>query len=196
MARTKITAPTTDVISDSGGVLWSIVRGEQLEYPVVLNFITDASSGFTYEAVVVEAQNTGNGDIPTTIMPAGRQNTLVTRTATPRGNWAAATTYQREDYVFVPATSKYYKLLEKTNYVSAVSPQLDPNWVEYDIRTVYVQFPSTLAANWTIAPTAEYPVYGFFELQVMEPVAAFYRRTWKPIRGLVQMMFSPTDLVP
>ncbi len=57
---------------------------------------------------------------------------------------------------------------------------------------VYLQFPKNLAANWTVAPSVNYPVYGFFEMRVTEPVDSVFRRTWKPIRGMVEILFSPT----
>ena len=196
MARSKITAATDDVITDSGSVLWSIVKGEQLEYPITLNFLAAANLGYSYEAVVVEGDNPGNGVKPTAIKAGGVQTTLVTRTLTDRGIWSAGTAYSREQYVYYSVDQKYYKLLSGTDRVSATTPDLDPLWQVFLPNTMYVQFPSTLGATWTKQPTVEYPVYGFFELRVTEPASAFYRRTWKPIRGLVELLFSPTDIVP
>ena len=40
MARAKLNEITEELISDSGAVLWSFVRGEQLEYPIVLNLLS------------------------------------------------------------------------------------------------------------------------------------------------------------
>ena len=58
MARSRLLDPTIDLITDGGDVLWSFVRGEQLEFPVTLNFVENVMAGYTYEAVVVEANNT------------------------------------------------------------------------------------------------------------------------------------------
>lgn len=57
MARSKIGALTVDPIRDSGSVLLSLVKGEQLEQAVTLSFSSNVLAGYVYEAVVVEAAN-------------------------------------------------------------------------------------------------------------------------------------------
>lgn len=197
MARSAITDISTDLIDDSGSVLWSIVRGEQLEYPVELKFIETANAGYIYEAVVVEALNLGDGEKPTTIRPSGAQSRLNVRTLVYRGLWEPAQAYNREEYVKY-SNGKYYKLLGGVARTSSTTPDLDPLWEEYTPNTVYVQFPKTLSVSpsWTVGPDAETAVYGFFELRVTEPTDAIFTRTWKPVRGLVEVLFSPTDIVP
>lgn len=197
MARSSITDISTDLIDDSGSVLWSIVRGEQLEYPIELKFIETANAGYIYEAVVVEALNLGDGEKPTTIRPSGVQSRLTVRTLTYRGVWEAAQAYNREEYVKY-SDGKYYKLLGGVARVNVTTPDLDPLWEEYNPNTIYVQFPRTLSVTpaWTVAPDAELSVYGFFELRVTEPNDSIFTRTWKPVRGLVEILFSPTDIVP
>ena len=59
MARASLVRPTIDLTSDDGSILWSIVRGEQLEQTVDLAFLTNAY-GYEYEAVVVEGANIEN----------------------------------------------------------------------------------------------------------------------------------------
>ena len=54
MARASIDKPTKDLLSDTGAVLVSIVRGEQFEYPVEIA-TSDYASDCDYEAVIVEA---------------------------------------------------------------------------------------------------------------------------------------------
>ena len=39
MARSRLTNTSQDLISDGGAVVWSFVKGEQLEFPITLNFI-------------------------------------------------------------------------------------------------------------------------------------------------------------
>ena len=39
MARSQLTEISEDLNTDSGSVLWSLVRGEQLEFPITMNFI-------------------------------------------------------------------------------------------------------------------------------------------------------------
>jgi len=34
MARSRLTDPTLDLVTDAGAVLWSMVKGEQLEFPI------------------------------------------------------------------------------------------------------------------------------------------------------------------
>jgi hypothetical protein len=193
MARSKITSPSSDLQSDSGAVLWSLVQGEQLEFPVTLKFLTNAY-GYTYEAVIMEANNVeGNATIPTIARPGGENTTLTVRVPLERGAWNPATAYDREDVVLYNA--EYYKLKSGTARVNATTPDLDPYWEDYVPNQVYIQFPSTLSATWSVQPTTESPVYGFFELSVQELSGAVYRRTWKPMRGVVELLYSPTKLV-
>lgn len=194
MARSPITEVTEDLISDGGSVLWSFVKGEQLEFPITMNFIEDVTAGYTYEAVVVEAANTPDGAIPTTIQPGGVQTVLTVRIPVKRGNWDPAQAYNKEEVVLYNGT--YYKLLTGAGRVNATPPSSDPLWVTTSLSKLYIQYQSTLGATWAVAPSVGAPVYGFFELRVTEPVDSIFRRTWKPVRGLVQILFSPTDIVP
>lgn len=195
MARSKLTSTTDDLIQDSGSVLWSFVRGEQLEFPVTLNFVEDATAGYQYEAVVIEGANiAGEAEVPIDIQPGGIQTKLTVRVPTKRGNWDAPQAYNREEVV--RWDGKYYKLAWGVGYVSAITPDLDANWVETSLSRIYLQFPKTLASTWAVTPTVGFPVYGFFELRVTEPADSIFQRTWKPIRGMVQILFSPTEVVP
>lgn len=196
MARTPLLNTSTDAQTDSGGILWSLVCGEQLEFPVTLSFIENVGVGYTYEAVAIEGANIANsGAIPDTVRAGGVQQTLVVRVPTDRGVWNGATAYNREDVVSY--STKYYKLASGTSRVSATLPNVDPLWVEYTPNKVYIQFPSTLSvsAAWSVGPTPTAAVYGFFELRVTEPTGGVYQRTWKPMRGLIEILFSPTELI-
>ena len=57
MARSLLTNTTNDLITDSGAVLWSLVTGEQLEFPITLNFLKDTTqkllNNYIFEAVVI-----------------------------------------------------------------------------------------------------------------------------------------------
>jgi hypothetical protein len=195
MARSVITETSDDLLTDSGSVLWSLIKGEQLEFPITLNFITNATAGYTFEAAVVEALNTATQiEIPTAIRPSGAQTSLVVRVPTYRGNWDAAQAYNREEVV--KYGNKYYKLSTGVARTNSATPDSDSTWVETALNKVYLQFPSTLGSNWQVGPSVNFGAYGFFELRVTEPIDAVYRRTWKPIRGLVELLFSPTDIVP
>jgi hypothetical protein len=197
MGRTMIGSTTTELQSDSGSVLWSFVQGEQLEFPVTLSFIQNVSLGYAFEAVVIEGANEPDSTTPPeAIQPNGVQTKLTVRVPLYRDTWNAATTYHKDDMTLY--SGKYYHLKYLLSYVSAVTPNLDPNWTEVVGNVIYVQFPKTLSLSpaWAVQPTAASKVYGFFELRVTENTGAIFAQTWKPMRGLVELQFSPTEVVP
>lgn len=198
MSRARLTQTPVDLVTDSGAVLLSLVKGEQLEFPISLNFIADAtnkeSNNYTYEAVVVEAKNViGQSSAPIDIMPSGVNTTLVVRTAEYLGTWNEFAAYNKEEVVLY--NDKYYKLLGGAGRMYPTVPPLDPLWELTTLNTVYIQFPSTLASTWSVQAAVGKPVYGFLELRVTEPADPVFTRTWKPIRGMVEVLFSPTDVV-
>jgi len=197
MARSRLTNTTQDLIADSGAVLWSFVKGEQLEFPITLNFVEDASvkpnNNYVYEAVVVEAANIARQtDRPTDVREGGTQTRLFVRLPVYLGAWQAASAYNKEEVVLY--LGKYYKLVQGSGRVSNLLPNSDPLWAETTLNTVYLQYPSTLANNWAVQPVVDSPVYGFFELRVTEPPDQIFTRTFKPVRGMVEILFSPTDV--
>jgi hypothetical protein len=193
MARTPITSTGASLQSDDGNVLWSLVQGEQLEFEVTLGFLLNASMpGYTYEAVVAEGANS-SGSIPTEVQPGGVKTALVVRIPTDRGVWSAAGSYNREDIVAYGGLT--YKLLSGINRVAATIPSADSFWAVYVPNKVFIQFPATLGTAWTNKPSAAAAAYGFFELAVTEPAGGIYTRTWKPMRGVVELLFSPTELL-
>lgn len=191
MARSKIIDTTNDLVTDSGSVLWSFVRGEQLEFPITLNFVEDVTAGYTYEALVVEAANLAlQEDRPVTIKVGGVTTVLNVRVPTNRGNWDAPQAYNKEEVVRYDG--KYYKLGNAVARVNSTTPDVDPLWIETTLNKIYLQYPKSLGSNWEVVPSVGYPVYGFFELRVTEPIDNIFRRTWKPVRGMVEILFSPT----
>jgi hypothetical protein len=196
MARSRLTDTSLDLVTDAGAVLWSMILGEQLEFPITLNFIADASvkasNNYAYEAVVVEAKNiSGQTDKPTLVQPAGVTTRLFVRLPVFLGTWSATQAYNKEEVVLYNGT--YYKLAKGLARVSAVTPDVDSTWVVTVLNKIYVQFPSTLGATWSVKPLADSASYGFFELRVTEPTDAVFTRTFKPVRGMVELLFSPTD---
>jgi hypothetical protein len=191
MARSSLVVANTDLVQDSGNVLWSFVKGEQLEFPIELNFVEDATAGYTYEALLVEALNVvEQSSAPIDIKAGGIQTSLVIRVPVNRGNWNSSQAYNKEEVVKYDGL--YYKLQAGIARTSVVTPDLDTFWTFTNLSTVYLQFPKSLGADWEITPLVGYPVYGFFELRVTEPFDGIFQRTWKPIRGTVQILFSPT----
>lgn len=197
MARSRLTNTSQDLIADGGAVLWSFVKGEQLEFPITLNFVEDASvkasNNYVYEAVVVEANNVARQiDRPTDVRENGVQTRLFVRLPVYLGAWQAAVAYNKEDVVLYD--NKYYKLLQGSGRMNSTVPTSDAMWTETNLNTIYLQYPSTLASTWAVQPVVDAPVYGFFELRVTEPQDQIFTRTFKPIRGMVEILFSPTDV--
>lgn len=194
MARSRINVITDDLVSDSGSVLWSFVQGEQLEYPIVLNFIDDVTL-YTLEAVVVEGKNVaGQEEPPTTIEPSGTQITLTVRKPIVVGTWSSTDAYNVEDVVLYDGL--YYRLLTGAGYLSDTLPTVDEHWEVTTLNKFYIHFPGGLCELWHVAPSVGSPVYGFFELRVTEPDNSILRKTWKPVRGMVEVLFSPTEITP
>ena len=196
MARSRITdTDRKDLISDAGSVLFSLVQGEQLEFPVTLNFVEDATADYDYEAVLVEAENVTRQSVkPKTALTGGVQDTIVVRVPTNRGTWQGVQAYNREEVV--KYNNLYYRLLEGAGRINATTPDQDSAWEVTLLNKIYLQFPKSLSLDYTVQPTVDSPSYGFFELRVTEPTDSIYSRTWKPIRGMVEFLFSPTQIVP
>jgi len=275
MARSRLVDPINDLVSDGGSVLFSFVKGEQLEFPITLGFlestigaqpasftgaivsgvltVTSLSAGtiipgqvitgagisantyisgyiggnggtgtyavtiftpgtmpsaspnvastsitavvnsYVYEASVVEANNTvDQSSEPSSIKNNGVTTLLNIRVPTNRGTWVPGTTYNVEDVIFY--NGAYYK--QNSGYqgaVSTVTPNTDvARWSATEVNRVYVQFPKTLGSTWSQQGTVSSPVYGFFELRVTESANIVYPKTWKPVRGLVEILYSPT----
>jgi hypothetical protein len=144
MARSKITSASQDLISDNGAVLASIVDGEQIQLDVTLNWLVSLS-GYQLKVNVIEAQNLGDGKIPTAVQPDG---------------------------------------------VITQLPILDAVVTD---NTFKIVFPESLIENWTQQPTPDKPVYGYIELEVRDTGVGTQQQIWKPIRGLVEVLYSPTE---
>lgn len=192
MARSDINAVATDLTPADNPILWSLISGEQMEQEVVVDFLTSVTD-YSFAAVIVEALNDPEVDgIPSDIRRGGVLTPLTVRIPPYKGAWASGV-YTREDVISY--NGKFYKLSGVVNYASNASPDTDPHWVEYIPNKVYIQFPSTLGTDWAVKPSAVVPVHGFFELKVSEPGSAIFPRIWKPARGVVELLFSPTSML-
>lgn len=194
MARSKITDTRSDLTRDSGSVLWSFVLGEQLEFPINLTYITDVRD-YEIEAVVIEADNIEQQTSrPISAKSEGVQTTLATRTPSFLGEWNPAAAYSKGD--LVEHEDIIYELSEGVARVNSTLPIDDPLWIESSLNTIYVQFEADLGSDWSVQPVVNSPVYGFFEIRVTEPsISGRFQQTWKPVRGMVELLFSPTDIV-
>lgn len=191
MARSSLTNITNDLQSDSGSILLSLVQGEQLEFAIQLGFLTIATSDYTYEAVVIEGDNVTPGTVPTAAKVGGVPTTLYVRVPNYLGAYNLNDPYPRESVVLYNGT--YYKA---RTTATGKTPGTDPAWEEHNPATVYVQIPDTLGSTWSTQPVLNGVVYGLFELRVTEPEGSVYKRTWKPVRGLISLDYSPTAIVP
>lgn len=192
MARSKIRSQGVQLDTDTGAVLFSLIQGEQLDYEITLNWLTDIG-GYEFEAVVMEGDNTGNGKIPKVVRPAGVNTTLVIDTPTDRGTWSALTSYSIDDIVIYNGLT--YRNIADTLIASSITPDLRTTaWERYINNKIRIQFPTTTASTWTTQPLPDKAVYGFFDLRVTEPISSF-RKTYKPMQGMVEVSFSPTYLV-
>jgi hypothetical protein len=144
MARSRITSASQDLISDNGAVLASIVDGEQIQLDVTLNWLTNLT-GYQLKVTVIEAQNTGDGKIPTAVQPSG---------------------------------------------VITQLPILDATVTD---NTFKIVFPENLIATWNVQPSPDKPVYGYIELEVKDTGVGNLQQIWKPLRGLVEVLYSPTE---
>jgi len=61
-------------------------------------------------------------------------------------------------------------------------------------NTFKVVIPEELITDWTVQPTPSNPVYGYIELEVRDPGMDEAKQIWKPIRGLVEVLYSPTEV--
>ena len=193
MSRSKITQRTISVETDTGAVLFSLVQGEQIESTITLDFLTNVG-GYEFEAVVMEALNVvGLDAVPVVARPGGVNTPLNVRVPPYTGAWNGASSYNKDDVTLYAGI--YYKLISGVSRVNATIPSGDGLWEVYIPNKIYVQWPSTMASDWAVAPTPEVPVQGFFELSVREPSGVTFRRLWKVIRGMVEISYSPTYLV-
>jgi hypothetical protein len=194
MSRSSIRAPTQDLQSDPGSVLYSFVQGEQTSQEVALDFLLDAA-GYEYEAVIMEADNVeGLPEVPTKVKPLGKADTLVTRVRTDRGNWSPGASYNHDD--LVSYLGAVYRLASNRadGYTNEVVPPEDSRWIPSAKNIVIIHFHKLLSSDYAVQPTLDTPVYGFIELSVTEDFGVF-PQIWKPLRGAVSFSFSPTKLV-
>jgi hypothetical protein len=60
-------------------------------------------------------------------------------------------------------------------------------------NTFKIVFPENLIATWNTQPSPDKPVYGYIELEVRDTGVGNLQQIWKPLRGLVEVLYSPTE---
>ena len=58
-----------------------------------------------------------------------------------------------------------------------------------------VVIPQNLVDTWAQSPSPGVPVWGFFGLEVADAGVGDAQQIWKPIRGMVEVLYSPTEQV-
>ena len=160
MARSKISSPTRDIITDDGSVLLSVVQGEQPHLEFTIGWLTNMN-GFNVHARLVEGDNDGEGTKPTSVKTGGVK-----------------------------------LLLSKSNgFIRRVD--------DGDNKFIVV-VPYNVSVGMVPQPTPNKPVYMFIDLEVGEPgtgsntnpigeAATPDKQIWKPVRGLIEILYSPTE---
>ena len=58
-----------------------------------------------------------------------------------------------------------------------------------------IVIPETLIDTWVTTPEPDQPVYGYLGLEVADTGVGVEKMIWKPLRGLVEVRYSPTEAV-
>jgi hypothetical protein len=194
MSRTKLTVAGTDLVTDSGNVSWSFIKGEQLEMPVDLALLGGApNQNFIFECDYVES----TGD---TVTPLGAKGSITVRYLRHRGAWSATGEYSPGDCCVYDG--KGY-MRSGTTGINATPPASSPLWSQTSVNTVFLQFKSDFVNNFVRQPAVGAAATAFFELAVKEQLTAvespnvnnLMPRIWKPVRGRIEVLYSPTSEV-
>jgi len=57
-----------------------------------------------------------------------------------------------------------------------------------------IVLPSDLIDNWDTYPIPDKPVFGFIDLEVADTGVGTNQQIWKPLRGVVEVRYSPTEV--
>lgn len=56
-----------------------------------------------------------------------------------------------------------------------------------------IVIPQDLIDNWDTFPAPDKPIYGFIDLEIADSGVGSAQQIWKPLRGIVQVRYSPTE---
>ena len=146
MPRSKITSKSTDLITDDGSVIASVVKGEQLRISLTAAWLTNLT-GYTILAKVVEGDNI-------------------------------------QDSGVIPATAR-------VTPVVTTLPIIDSTVTDNQFDLV---IPATLCNTWNTFPAPDKPIYGFIDVEIADTGSGNLQQIWKPLRGLVEIRYSPTEI--
>ena len=60
-------------------------------------------------------------------------------------------------------------------------------------NAIEIVIPEGLISAWATTPEPDQPIYGYIELEVADAGVGINQQIWKPLRGLVQVRYSPTE---
>lgn len=67
---------------------------------------------------------------------------------------------------------------------------LDADTADNEIKLV---IPQTLVSSFSVQPDVNKPVYGFIGLEVADLGVGSAQQVWKPMRGLIEILYSPSE---
>jgi hypothetical protein len=56
-----------------------------------------------------------------------------------------------------------------------------------------IVIPSTIIDTWATTPEPDQPIYGFIGLEIADTGTGNAQQVWKPMRGLLEVRYSPTE---
>lgn len=170
MARSRISQQGVQLTNDNGAVLFSVVDGEMTRYQISPRWITNLN-GYTIDAKIVEGANT-NGALPTGVAASPVTSNLKIRYQT--GTDADG--------------NPTYNDLTGTNGDSPVVVTTTETLTSFEVIV-----PSDLIDAYSTQPAPNLPVYGFFGLEIADTGTGAEQQIWKPMRGLVEVLYSATE---
>jgi hypothetical protein len=172
MARSTITSKTKDLISDDGSVLVSLIKGEQTQISVTINWLTSLS-GCIITPKVVEANNTNYPTLPTQVHQSNPNIRLL------------EILYNSGSGLAVDTNASTSGSANNSNTFSLVFPE--------DLIT---QGGSAAAGqgDYNVQPDINKSVYGFLGVEIKDTGVGALQQIYKPFRGLVEVRFSPTEV--
>jgi len=172
MARSTITSKTKDLISDDGSILVSMIKGEQTQIAVTINWLTSLN-GCIITPKVVEGNNTVAGATPSQIQQTNPNIRLL------------PILYQSGSGLAVDTNASTSGSANNNNTFTLVFPE--------DLIT---QGGSAAAGqgDYNVQPDINKPVYGFLGVEIKDTGVGALQQIYKPFRGLVEIKFSPTEV--
>ena len=61
-------------------------------------------------------------------------------------------------------------------------------------NTFDIVIPQTLIDSWDTFPSPDKPIYGFIDLEIADTGVGDAQQIWKPLRGVVEVRYSPTEI--